>query len=136
MKMCSELFLVQLKIFCTFLFNGFYSKLLTLTSITMSIEKKYSNSSGVCKVTFNLPSTVAEQAKTANLVGDFNNWDSSQHPMKKSKNGKFSLSVELEVNNVYEFRYLVNESRWETDWDADSVVPVPFGNEFNSVVKL
>jgi 1,4-alpha-glucan branching enzyme len=107
-----------------------------LTLIAMSIEKKYSKSGGVCKVTFNLPSSMSQTAKTANVVGEFNNWDQSRHPMKKSKTGKFSLSLDLEKNREYEFRYLVDGTTWETDWDADSVAPIPWSDEYNSVVKV
>jgi len=102
----------------------------------MSIEKKYLKTGGVCKVTFSLPSAIAQTAKTVNVVGDFNNWDRSMHLMKKSKNGKFSLSLNLEKNKEYKFRYLIDDTNWETDWDTDSVVPIPWGDEYNSVVKL
>ena len=102
----------------------------------MSIEKKYSKTGGVCKVIFSLPPSIAQTAKTVNVVGDFNNWDHHKHPMKKAKNGRFSLSMVLEKNREYEFRYLVDNTNWETDWDADSVAPIPWGDEYNSVVKV
>jgi 1,4-alpha-glucan branching enzyme len=69
-------------------------------------------------------------------VGEFNNWDQSRNLMKKSITGKFSLTLELEKNREYEFRYLVDETNWETDWDADSVASIPWSDEFNSVVKV
>jgi 1,4-alpha-glucan branching enzyme len=102
----------------------------------MSIAKKYLSGDGVCKVTFTLPDSLAETAKTAHVVGEFNNWDSESLPMKKAKNGKFALSLELQKNNEYQFRYLVDGTSWETDWEADALAPVPFADEHNSVVKL
>jgi 1,4-alpha-glucan branching enzyme len=102
----------------------------------MSIGKKYLGEKGVCKVTFKLPSTLAETASTATVVGEFNNWDPAGIPMKKSKTGKFSLSMELPIDNEYQFRYLVDGTKWETDWDADALSPVPGSDEFNSVVKV
>lgn len=102
----------------------------------MSIEKKMSAKNGVCKVTFKLPASIAETAKSAHVVGEFNNWDPAGIPMKKTKNGKFALSMELPVNNAYEFRYLVDGSDWETDFEADGLQPIPFGDEYNSVVKV
>lgn len=102
----------------------------------MSVEKKTLAKNGVCKVTFNLPSSIAETAKKANVVGEFNNWDPVGLPMKKTKDGKFSLSLELPCNSEFEFRYLVDETNWETDWETDSVNPTPWGDEFNSVIKL
>ncbi|MEL6653060.1 MAG: helix-hairpin-helix domain-containing protein, partial [Bacteroidota bacterium] len=35
-----------------------------------------------------------------------------------------------------EFRYLIDDSRWENDWTADAYVPSPFPGIFNSVVSL
>lgn len=101
----------------------------------MSVEKKTLAKNGVCKVTFNLPSYIAETAKTANVVGEFNNWDTTGLPMKKTKNRKFSLALELPCNKEYEFRYLVDGTGWETDWEADSQTPIPWSDEYNSVVK-
>ena len=101
----------------------------------MSIAKKYLSENGVCKVTFTLPPSLAETAKTAHIVGEFNNWDPKSLPMKK-RNGKFSLSLELQKNNDYQFRYLVDGTSWETDWEADELASIPFANEHNSVVKV
>ena len=102
----------------------------------MSIEKKLSVKNGVCKVTFKLPSSIAETAKTAKVVGEFNNWDPAGIPMKKTKKGQFATSLDLPSNNRFEFRYLVDETNWETDFEADDLAPIPFGDEYNSVVKV
>lgn len=102
----------------------------------MSIEKKMSAKNGVCKVTFKLPASIAETAKTAHVVGEFNNWDPAGIPMKKTKNGQFATSLDLPSNNRFEFRYLVDGTNWETDFEADAVTPVPWGDEYNSVVKV
>jgi 1,4-alpha-glucan branching enzyme len=100
----------------------------------MSITKKYS-ANGVCKVTFTLPEELAKTAKKVYVVGEFNNWNSTGLPMKK-KNGKYYLTIELPKNKEYEFRYLVNDTNWETDWEADGIKPSPFPEEPNSVVKV
>ncbi len=102
----------------------------------MGIKKKYLPEDGVCRVTFTLPSDIAEKAKTANVVGEFNNWNPEGHPMKKRKNGQFYLSMELQSNNEYQFRYLVDGRNWETDLEADALVSTPFEDEYNSVVKV
>ena len=102
----------------------------------MSLKKKYYTENGICKVTFILPGDIAESAKTASLVGEFNNWDSSGLQMRK-RNGKFTLSIELKSNKQYQFRYLVNGNDWESDWQADGLAPIPFEyEEFNSVVRV
>ena len=101
----------------------------------MSIEKKILAKKRVCKVTFNLPVSVAETARTASVVGQFNDWDPTRHPMKRTKDGEFSVTLELPGSKEYEFRYLVDETSWETDWEADSIKPTPWGDQYNSVIK-
>jgi 1,4-alpha-glucan branching enzyme len=101
----------------------------------MGIKKKYLSDAGKCKVTFSLPSELAENAKSAKVVGEFNNWDPEGSPMKK-RSGKFSLTLELESNKEYQFRYLIDGEKWAADPEADDQAPSPFENEHNSVVKV
>ncbi|MFH0756821.1 MAG: isoamylase early set domain-containing protein [Bacteroidota bacterium] len=102
----------------------------------MSIIKKYLAKQDLCQVTFKLPPHLAESIKKASVVGEFNDWDPKANPMKKAKDGKFSLSLKLPVRNEYHFRYLLDGENWETDFEADGLSPVPWSNEFNSVLKL
>lgn len=102
----------------------------------MSIKKKTSKGKTVCKVTFELPKEAAQGATQVQVVGDFNNWDlNTGIPMKASKTGSFTASVDLESGKEYAFRYLIDGTRWENDWEADKYVPSEFGSE-NSVVVL
>ncbi len=87
---------------------------------------------GVCKVTFELPKDV--EAQTASLVGDFNNWDPHATPMKRKRDGGFSIAVNLESGKQYRFRYLLDNARWENDWKADAYLPNSFGTE-DSIVR-
>lgn len=89
---------------------------------------------GVVKVDFILPETIAADADTVYLVGDFNNWDEQATPMTQLKNGSFKVTIELEPNREYQFRYLVNGNQWHNDWDADKYVPNPFSGD-NSVIS-
>jgi len=89
---------------------------------------------GVVKVDFILPETIAADADTAYLVGDFNNWDEQATPMTQLKNGSFKVTIELEPNREYQFRYLVNGNQWHNDWDADKYVPNPFSGD-NSIIS-
>ena len=67
-------------------------------------------------------------------MGDFNNWDETATPMKKLKNGSFKVTLELEPEREYRFRYLVDGNQWHNDWDADRYEPNPFSGD-NSVVS-
>jgi 1,4-alpha-glucan branching enzyme len=102
----------------------------------MSIKKQYLKSKPVCKVTFRIPEELGSSAKTAHVVGEFNQWDLFSIPMKKLKNGAFTTTLDLEQGREYQFRYLLDEKDWENDADADSFVPTPFGNSENSVIVL
>ena len=101
-----------------------------------SIKKDYLKSRNICKVTFRLPRIAAPDAKTVCIVGEFNNWSIYANPMNKLKNGDFKLTLELEPGREYQFRYLVDGTTWENDWNADKYVKNPFGDSDNSVVIL
>lgn len=95
------------------------------------LKKQYLKSKPICKVTFYLPAAV--KAETVHLVGDFNNWDEHSTPMKKLKDDRFTVMLELEAGKEFQFRYLVDQSEWHNDWEADKYVPNPFSGD-NSVV--
>jgi 1,4-alpha-glucan branching enzyme len=96
--------------------------------------KKRFLKSGKVKVEFTLPDAIAAEAETAYLVGDFNDWDEATTPMDRLKSGKFKITLELEPNRDYQFRYLINGNQWHNDWDADRYVANPFSGD-NSVVN-
>lgn len=102
----------------------------------MITRKQYLKSKPICKVTFKLSKEEAQAADLVRLVGDFNNWDHQANPMKKLKNGTFSATLELEKDNEYQFRYLLNDQTWENDWQADAYVPSPVSFDENSVVAV
>ncbi|WP_133469494.1 isoamylase early set domain-containing protein [Paraglaciecola marina] len=102
----------------------------------MAFKKQYLKSKAVCKVTFKLSKEEAQEAETVSLVGDFNNWDAASTPMKKLKNGSFTTTVNLPKDSNYEFRYLLDDTEWENDWEADAYIPSPVSLEDNSVVAV
>jgi len=83
-----------------------------------------------------MPKEAVCNAGSVNIVGDFNNWGIYETPMKKLKNGDFTVTLELEVNREYQYRYLIDESKWENDWEADKYVPSAYGDCDNSVVVI
>lgn len=95
------------------------------------LTKPFLKSKPICKVTFTLPETI--HAETVHLVGGFNHWDEKSTPMKRGKNGQFSIALDLEMEHKYQFRYLVNGTDWHTDWDANRYEPNRFSGD-NSVV--
>ncbi len=55
--------------------------------------------------------------------------------MKKLKDGSFSLTISLDAGQSYRFRYLLDNERWENDWDADAYVANQYGAE-DSLLNL
>lgn len=100
-----------------------------------TISKQYLKSKPVCKVTFRLPSDGALGAESVTLAGEFNNWDEKATPMKRQKNGYFTVTLELEKDREYRFRYCIDGCKWENDWSADRYDPNPFGG-FDSIVRV
>jgi 1,4-alpha-glucan branching enzyme len=84
------------------------------------------------RVTFRLPSTI--WADSVHLVGDFNDWSRTSHPLRRTRDGEWEISMLLDEGRTYQFRYLVNGSEWQNDWNADRYVSNPFGGE-NSLIE-
>lgn len=101
----------------------------------MSLEKKFLKAKPVCKVKFSLSGDQYKSASTILLVGDFNNWQIGETPLKMAKTGVWSVSLDLETGKHYQFRYLVDGTIWENDVEADGFVPSGLGSE-NSVLAL
>jgi len=82
------------------------------------------------KITFSFESS---DAKEVILMGDFNNWNSKKHPMKKDDNGKWTRAVLLPPGQ-YEYKFLV-DGQWKEDPQNDRICSNKFGS-YNNVVNL
>ncbi|MCH4553247.1 MULTISPECIES: isoamylase early set domain-containing protein [Aestuariibaculum] len=98
----------------------------------MAISKQYLKSKPVCKVTFSI---LAEDAKKVSLVGSFNEWNTKAMPLKKLKNGTFKGVVDLDKDDSYEFKYVV-DGTYINDDAADSYVWSDYAAADNSVVTV
>jgi 1,4-alpha-glucan branching enzyme len=98
------------------------------------MKKRMLKTKPVCKVTFELPSEAAATATSVYLVGDFNDWDTEGTPMKRRKDGSFSVTIDLDCDREYQYKYLIDSGTWENDWAADKYIPSPLGDGENSVV--
>jgi 1,4-alpha-glucan branching enzyme len=102
----------------------------------VSLKKQYLKTKERCKVTFRLPKAAAPGAKTVHIVGEFNDWSTVKTAMKRLKSGEFTAVVELVPGREYQFRYLIDQTAWENDWEADRYVKSDFGDCDNSVVAV
>ena len=100
------------------------------------IKKQYFKTKDACKVTFRFPRAAAVNARSISVVGDFNDWNIHANPLKRLKSGDYTTSLELARGGEYQFRYLIDGSRRENDWQADKYVKNPYGDSDNSVIVL
>jgi len=98
------------------------------------ITKAEADKKGLVRVTFELPSTM--WAERVNLVGDFNDWDTTATPMTRNRSdANWKVTIELERGQRYRFRYLVEGKEWINDWHADDHKENPYGS-YDSVLDL
>ncbi|MEZ4774639.1 MAG: isoamylase early set domain-containing protein [Bacteroidia bacterium] len=102
----------------------------------MSIKKSFQKNGLTCKVTFRLPADLVKNAEKVCLVGDFNEWQKDELPLKKLKSGDFSITLSLKQGQAYQFRYLINGENWINDPEADKYASAPYPGTENSVLLL
>jgi 1,4-alpha-glucan branching enzyme len=98
----------------------------------MSIKKQFIKTKSVCKVTFTVE---AKEAKTAAVVGDFNNWNVKEGELSKLKNGTFKGLFEVAKDASYEFKYVI-DGAFVNDTEADSYRWNEFAGAENSVLEV
>ena len=109
-----------------------FAALLNVESIILTmVQKTYFKTKDYCKVKFTFNH---ENAETIEILGLNSNWENSVI-MSKKKDGSFSCDVSLPKNSYHEFKYLVNESIWLNEPEADGENHNIFGGS-NSVINL
>ena len=84
------------------------------------------------KVTFVLPSSEVDHP--VSVLGDFNEWDPTAHPLRKRSNGTRSTSIEVRAGTAIRFKYLAAGGRWFCDPDAGTVPHDDYGTVDSYVV--
>ena len=98
------------------------------------ITKEPAGNKGLTRVTFELSSAL--WAERVNLVGEFNDWDTTSTPMNRSRSdANWKATVDLQEGRRYRFRYLVDGKEWLNDWHADDHIENPYGS-YDSIVDL
>jgi len=78
-------------------------------------------------------SLTAPDAKEVFIAGDFNNWNASEHAMRKFKDGKYVKMLKLKPGR-YEYQFIV-DGQWRTDPANPNRQSNSFGSE-NSVIEI
>jgi 1,4-alpha-glucan branching enzyme len=97
------------------------------------LVKNYTKTKKKCRVTFKYPNQ--EHADSAMLAGEFNGWSTIDTPMKKLKDGTFSVTISLLSGYSYAFRYILDGNTWVNDPEADKYAANEHG-ESNSLLIL
>lgn len=89
------------------------------------------------KITFSLPEEALRGTTGGKLLGDFNNWNPDTAPtLKKHKDGSYKTSVTLEEGKTYHYRFLLDDGRWENDYQAQRYEKIDGLGIDNSVLTV
>jgi 1,4-alpha-glucan branching enzyme len=95
------------------------------------VQKTYYKTKDYCKVKFSL---TPENAETVAILGLNSDWENAVS-MKKKKDGTFNIEVNLPKDSSHEFKYLVDETIWLNEEEADAQQVNVYGGT-NSVITL
>lgn len=93
------------------------------------LKKKDVKKTAETEVTFDF---FQKGIQSVSLVADFNEWQPVIMKYHK-KHKTFRTTVRLPKDQTFHFRYLLDETVWENDHQADDYAPNSFGTD-NSVV--
>jgi hypothetical protein len=77
---------------------------------------------------------MAPQASSVAMVGDFNNWDRSVTPLRRSGGGTWTVSVPL-PSGPHQYAFIVDSSVWTPDPASTTTVSDDFGT-LTSVIAV
>ncbi|WP_075341431.1 helix-hairpin-helix domain-containing protein [Tenacibaculum agarivorans] len=103
----------------------------------MALVKQTEGKGSHTLVTFTVENHAVSNESEVVLLGDFNNWETSDKAYQLKKDGDvYVTSLKLKNGKRYEFRYLSKGEVWFNDNAADDYVPSPYYGIDNSVVDL
>jgi serine protease AprX len=76
-----------------------------------------------------------DEAQSVSLVGDFNSWDRGLTPLRKDESGLWLAEVEAPKAGHYQYKFIVDGSRWLEDPSNGMKVPDNYGG-LNSVLAI
>ena len=76
-----------------------------------------------------------DEATSVSLVGDFNSWNTARTPLRKDESGLWLAEVEAPRVGTYQYKFIVDGSRWLEDPSNGMKVPDNYGG-LNSVLTI
>ena len=67
------------------------------------------------------------------LCGDFNDWSAEATALERGDDGTWQVSIPLEPDRSYRYRYLLDGERWENG-QAGHYEPNPYGGVDSVIV--
>ncbi len=92
------------------------------------IKKTRPGRDGTVRVTFALP--VDKPDRAVSVVGNFNDWNPSAHPLRRRANRTRSAAVTVQAGTTLHFRYLAEGGVWFDD----ETIPAPDGQDMTITV--
>lgn len=90
---------------------------------------------GEQRVTVHL-SLEAPEARSVSVVGDWNQWDPGVHRLEDhNQDGIWEIEITIDRDRLYQYQFIVDDSRWTPDPKAPVQVDDGFGGE-NSVLDV
>lgn len=93
------------------------------------LTKKFFKTKEEAEVTFEFNRS---DVTSVALCADFTDWQAVEMKFN-NKTKSFRTKVRLPKGGKYHFKYLLNDTEWENDYEADQYLPNEYGSE-NSVV--
>jgi len=88
------------------------------------IFKKISPKGRSVRVVFEIP--LEEAHENACVVGNFNDWDVTKHPMQRNtRKGVWTKAVSFKPGTKIQFRYFLDGYKWYNEPEADFYEPNP-----------
>jgi serine protease AprX len=76
-----------------------------------------------------------DEAKSVSLAGDFNSWNTALTPLRKDESGLWLAELEAPKAGSYQYKFIVDGSRWLEDPSNGMKVPDNYGG-LNSVLAI
>ena len=76
-----------------------------------------------------------DEASSVSLVGDFNSWSTGLTPLMKAESGLWFAEIEAPKAGSYQYKFIVDGSRWLEDPSNGMKVPDNYGG-LNSVLAI
>ncbi len=77
---------------------------------------------------------LAPDAQSVSVVGEFNDWQASSHPLRQRDGETWQITLQLPPG-TYQYKFVIDGTRWEDDADNPKRLMNEFGTS-NSILEV